>query len=110
MDAFRPPLARHVFGNDLFGLFQTVISVQLSRKLDALDHPHGRYLEIKVTILRLRCLIDRKKRIAKGCGLQIQDVNRLLNQYEQSRKLMKQLGGGRGGKKRRGMGGFKLPF
>ena len=53
---------------------------------------------------------SRKKRIAKGCGLQIQDVNRLLNQYEQSRKLMKQLGGGRGGKKRRGMGGFKLPF
>ena len=55
---------------------------------------------------------SRRKRIARGCGLQIQDVNRLLNQYEQSRKLMKQFGGmgkkGKGGKKR--FGGFKLPF
>ena len=52
---------------------------------------------------------SRRKRIAKGCGLQIQDVNRLLNQYEQSKKLMKQFGGmGKKGKKR--FGGMRLPF
>ena len=51
---------------------------------------------------------SRRKRIAKGSGTQIQDVNRMLNQYEQTRKLMKQFSGmGRGkGKK----GRFRLPF
>ena len=49
---------------------------------------------------------SRRKRIAKGSGMQIQDVNRLLNQYEQMRKMMRQFSGG-GGKFRKGM---KLPF
>ena len=45
---------------------------------------------------------SRKKRVAKGSGTTIQDVNRLLNQFEASRKLMKQFSGGRfkKGKKR----------
>ena len=47
---------------------------------------------------------SRKRRIAKGCGLQVQDVNRLLKGYEQTRKMMKQMGGaakkGRKGKMR----------
>jgi signal recognition particle subunit SRP54 len=33
---------------------------------------------------------SRKKRIAKGSGTRVQDVNRLLKQFEESRKLMKQ--------------------
>ena len=37
---------------------------------------------------------SRKKRIAAGAGLQIQDVNRLLRQFAQTRKLMKGLGSG----------------
>lgn len=55
----------------------------------------------------------RRKRIAAGSGVSIQEVNRLMNQFDQTRKLMKQLTGGRKGKKggKRGMfGGLKLPF
>jgi signal recognition particle subunit SRP54 len=47
---------------------------------------------------------SRRKRIALGSGTQVSDVNRLVKQFEQSRQLMKQLGGG---KKRRFMP--KLP-
>jgi signal recognition particle subunit SRP54 len=36
---------------------------------------------------------SRRKRIAKGCGLQVEDVNRLLKQFEQMKKMMKQLTG-----------------
>src|SRR5215469_15385307 len=41
---------------------------------------------------------SRRKRIALGSGTQVSDVNRLVKQFDQSRQLMKQLGGG---KKRR---------
>ena len=34
---------------------------------------------------------SRKKRIAAGCGMQVQDVNRLLKQFEDMKKMMKQL-------------------
>ena len=51
---------------------------------------------------------SRKKRIADGAGVQIADVNRFLKQFEQSKKMMKQMSGMMGGKRRRG--GFKMPF
>lgn len=53
--------------------------------------------------------VSRKNRIAKGAGVNVSEVNRLMKQYEQSKKLMKQFSGmmnGKGGKK----GRFKLPF
>ncbi len=50
---------------------------------------------------------SRKKRIADGAGVSIAEVNRLLKQFEQSKKMMKQMSGLMGGKRR---GGFKLPF
>jgi signal recognition particle subunit SRP54 len=57
---------------------------------------------------------SRKNRIAKGAGVEIAEVNRLVKQFEQTRKLMKQMPGLMGGKKGRrgGMGGmFKgFPF
>jgi signal recognition particle subunit SRP54 len=37
---------------------------------------------------------SRRKRIARGAGRSVEDVNRLLKQYAQARKLMKGLGGG----------------
>ena len=37
---------------------------------------------------------SRRKRIAKGSGTTVEDVNRLLKQYVQARKMMKQFGGG----------------
>lgn len=53
--------------------------------------------------------VSRKNRIAKGAGVDIAEVNRLIKQHEQSKKMMKQLSGmmgGKGGKK----GRFRLPF
>ena len=44
---------------------------------------------------------SRKKRIAAGCGMKVEDVNRLLNQFRQTQKLMKQFGGLGKGKRRR---------
>ncbi len=52
---------------------------------------------------------SRKRRIAKGCGMQVEDVNRLLNQYRQMQKMMKQLNSKnsrRMMKRMGGMGGF----
>ena len=50
----------------------------------------------------------RRKRIAKGSGTSVQEVNRLLKQFEDMKKMMKQMSGmGQKGKKK---GGFKLPF
>lgn len=52
---------------------------------------------------------SRKNRIAKGAGVDIADVNRLVKQFEQMKKNFKQMGGIgglMGGKKGRGMGGM----
>lgn len=50
---------------------------------------------------------SRKRRIAAGSGVQVQDVNRLLNQFEQARKMMKMMGKGGGlAKMMRGMKGM----
>ncbi len=49
---------------------------------------------------------SRKRRIAAGAGVQVQEVNRLLNQFEQSQKMMKQLTRGGMGKLMRGMRGM----
>ena len=44
---------------------------------------------------------SRKERIAKGCGLTVTDVNRLLKQFEEMKKMMKMLGNNKN---------FKMPF
>ena len=53
---------------------------------------------------------SRKHRIAKGAGVDIAEVNRLVKQFEQMRKMMKQMpnlmGGGKFGKR----GRFRFPF
>ena len=41
---------------------------------------------------------SRRKRIARGSGTTVQDVNRLLRQFEQTQTMLKRLGGGRHGK------------
>jgi signal recognition particle subunit SRP54 len=45
---------------------------------------------------------SRRKRIAAGSGMQVADVNRLVKQFEASRQLMKQMGGGKRGR-------FRMP-
>ena len=60
---------------------------------------------------------NRKKRIAAGSGVTVEEVNKLLKQFEASRKMMKQMTSGGMGKllsrkARRGQkgGGFRFPF
>lgn len=55
---------------------------------------------------------SRKRRIAKGAGVNIAEVNKLMKQYEQSKKMMKQMSGMMGGKgKKKGKFSMpKLPF
>ena len=53
---------------------------------------------------------SRRRRIAAGCGMKVEDVNRLIRQFEQMQKMMKQFGGGKGKAKRKmrnlpGLGG-----
>ena len=43
---------------------------------------------------------SRKQRIAKGSGRSVQEVNKLLEQFEQTKKMMKQISSGN----------FKMPF
>jgi signal recognition particle subunit SRP54 len=50
---------------------------------------------------------SRRKRIALGSGTRVQDVNRLLKQFEEIRRMMKQLTEAGFGKKKKGL---KLPF
>ena len=51
---------------------------------------------------------SRKRRIANGAGVDISEVNKLVKQFEQARKMMKNMPGMMGGRKKRG--GFKMPF
>jgi signal recognition particle subunit SRP54 len=51
---------------------------------------------------------SRRKRIARGSGTRVEDVNRLIKQYVQTRKLMKTVGGGEKALKR--MAGRLHPF
>ena len=62
--------------------------------------------------------LSRKHRIARGSGVDISEVNRLVKQFDHMKKMMKQIPGLMGGKKRgglKGLGGlmggkFKMPF
>jgi signal recognition particle subunit SRP54 len=49
---------------------------------------------------------SRRKRIARGSGTSVEEVNRLLKQFVQMRKMLKQLGAMQGGGKRGGMMGM----
>ncbi len=52
---------------------------------------------------------SRKKRIAAGCGLGVEEVNKLLRQFEQMRKMMKQFSQ-MGSKKNKMLSKMKMPF
>jgi signal recognition particle subunit SRP54 len=53
---------------------------------------------------------SRKRRIAAGAGVQVQDVNRMLNQFEQMRDMMKKMKGGGLMKMMKRLGGAKRGF
>ncbi|NLK11411.1 MAG: signal recognition particle protein, partial [Staphylococcus equorum] len=60
--------------------------------------------------------VSRKKRIAKGSGRSVQEINRLMKQFTDMKKMMKQFSGGGKGKKGKRkqmenmMNGMNLPF
>jgi signal recognition particle GTPase len=58
-----------------------------------------------------RCVAgDRKigrRSVAAGCGMRVQDVNKLLKNFEESKKMMKKM---QGMAKFASKGGFKMPF
>ncbi|EAF5118815.1 signal recognition particle protein [Listeria monocytogenes] len=54
---------------------------------------------------------SRRKRIARGSGRPVQEINRLLKQFGEMKKMMKQMtGGGKGKKGKNPFGNFKMPF
>lgn len=53
---------------------------------------------------------SRRKRIARGSGRPVQEINRLLKQFAEMKKMMKQMtGGGKGKKGKNPFGNFKMP-
>ncbi len=53
---------------------------------------------------------SRKQRIAAGAGVEVAQVNRLTKQFEQAKKMMKNMNGMMSGKGKKGLRGMKLPF
>lgn len=79
----------------------------ISQKIKETDIDEGQFSRIEAIILsmtppeRARPKIinpSRKRRIARGSGTKVEDVNRLLRQFEQMQKMMKKLGGMQKGK------------
>ena len=82
----------------------------MSRKVKEEDIDEKKMPRTKAIILSMTkkererpSLIDakRKRRIAAGSGTKVEDVNNLLKQFDMMQKMMKQIGGGRKGKKPR---------
>ena len=53
---------------------------------------------------------SRKQRIAAGAGVEVAQVNRLTKQFEQAKKMMKNMNGMMSGKGKKGLRDMKLPF
>ncbi len=104
------------------GPIKNVISMLpgVSEQIKDVDIDERQFLRVEAMILSMTkaerakpSIIDpkRKRRIAAGSGTKVEDVNRLLKQFEQMQKMMKQLKGfkGKKGKNRfRGMDFSKL--
>ena len=83
----------------------------IGSKADSLDIDEGQFGRIEAIITSMTAkerqkpeIINpsRKRRIAAGSGTKVEDVNRLLKQFDQMKKAMKQMsGGGKNGKRRR---------
>ncbi len=87
--------------NDLIAMIPGAASKLKGMKVDEKELIRNKAIVQSMTIKERRnpdlIKASQKKRIAAGSGTQIQDVNRLLKQFEQSKELMKQLNGKRKG-------------
>jgi signal recognition particle subunit SRP54 len=73
------------------------------RRMEGIIHSMTAHERRKPEILKA----SRKRRIAAGAGVQVQEVNRMLNQFEQMREMMKKMKGGGLMKMMKRMGGMK---
>ena len=103
--------------SSILGMMPGVGGAQLKQIEDAMDEKKMARIEAIILSMtpkerRNPDIINpsRKRRIAKGAGVDISEVNRLVKQFEQTRKMMKQMPGMMGGKRgKRGKFG-KFPF
>lgn len=99
--------------SQLLGMIPGMNGAKLNEIQDQIDDKQMDYIEaIILSMTKEERLnpnllnMSRKKRIAKGSGRDIQEVNRLIKQFEQMQGMMKQFSGAMKGKK----GKFKFPF
>jgi signal recognition particle subunit SRP54 len=75
------------------------------RRMEGIIHSMTRLERRKPELIKA----SRKRRIAAGAGVQVQEVNRMLNQFEQMQGMMKKMKGGGLMKMMKRMGGMKMP-
>lgn len=99
--------------SQILGMLPGINGAKLNEIQDQIDDKQMDYIEAIILSMtkeeRLNPSLlnmSRKKRIAKGSGRDIQEVNRLIKQFEQMQSMMKQFSGAMKGKK----GKFKFPF
>ena len=80
----------------------TKVEDKAIRRLEGIINSMTRQERAKPELIKA----SRKRRIATGAGVQVQEVNRLLNQFEQTQKMMKQFSKGGLQKMMRGMKGM----
>jgi signal recognition particle subunit SRP54 len=73
------------------------------RRMEGIIHSMTALERVKPELIKA----SRKRRIAAGAGVQVQEVNRLLNQFEQMQTMMKKMKGGGLMKMMKRMGGMK---
>lgn len=102
----------------LLGMMPGMGGAQMKQIEDAVDEKKMARIEAMILSMTVKerqnpDLLNpsRKRRIAKGAGVDISEVNRLVKQFEQSKKMMKQMPGlmGKGKAGKKGMFG-RLPF
>lgn len=103
----------------LLGMMPGMGGAQMKQLEDAVDEKKMARIEAVILSMTVKerqnpSILNpsRKRRIANGAGVDISEVNRLVKQFEQSRKMMKQMPGLMGGKGKFGKKGMfgKLPF
>ena len=105
---------------DILGMIPGMGKIK-NMNLDAVDEKQFVYIEAIIKSMTIEerqnpdiINVPRRKRIAQGSGRPISEVHKLIKQFEEMRKMMKQFGGLMNDKsKRKGLGrmfGGKLPF
>ena len=102
--------------SSVLGMMPDMGGAQMKQLEDAIDEKKMNQIEAIILSMTPKersnpevLNLSRKRRIAAGAGVDISEVNKLVKQFEQGRKMMKQYSGMLGGKVGK-RGKFKLPF